>query len=274
MSTVVPAKQFTQTSARAREISDVQPIDVADIIVENNGSNIAYTDWNRRRRAEVDLSDPHAVPALEDEDGRPIPLYNNAGFLLDRATWIDNEDNCPPGILADLMKMTELFNDYEGCNEDSGVHAAKVYQYAQAFTELGNIQASDPPPGYQARAHHLNTQVSDDAAFGVIRCRNFQGYNLESHRTRTSAKTHIAQNAALTQLFSGTHLQKANNKFNRAATRVRYGQLPHKHLEAIIKGSERDIGAIFRLEVVTEISIQQLREEYRTGGSVGVEFKL
>lgn len=266
MSNVVSAVRLVaQTTSRAREVVDVREIRTLDLIAENGGSNVAYTDWRPRMRVEVDLSDEDAMPPLNDDAGCPIPLYDKGGFLLKRSKLFNNSNHCPPGILANLMAMTELFEDYEGCSEDSGVRVPNVSQYTQAFTELGNIQATDPPPIYQAGIHQLNSEVSDDTAFEAIDCSNTQGYNLMSHRTRTSAKSHIAQNAALTQLFSGTHLQKANNKFRRAATRIKYGQLPHQHLQEVIDDAGRDICATFRLEVVTEISVQLLREELRTG---------
>lgn len=121
------------------------------MIAGNNGSSKAYTDWNHRRRTEVDLNDPETLPPLHDENDCVIPLYTKHGFLIKRAIRRHDENVCPPGILADLEKMAELFNDYNGCDDNSDTLPTKMYAYPQAFTRLGNVQASRPMPIFQSR---------------------------------------------------------------------------------------------------------------------------
>lgn len=235
-----------------------------EVVERNSGRDYAYTHWHPSKREEVDIAD---TPLYDGDD--LVPLYDNRGFPISRVKkqYYLKED--PPSILADLRQIADLYHLYDAADDDEEqyIQRANVNIYPQALSGLGNIQASRPIPVVQARIHQVNKSTRHTSAHVPITCHNFQGYNYQSHITRTSARTHIAQTGPLTQLFAGTSLENpgSNRKFAKAQVNAVRGSLAHKRLQAIIDNSSADIAGQFRLEVNYTIHMNQLQEHLKHG---------
>lgn len=169
------------------------------------------------------------------------------------------------GYLYDDIVDGNLDEDQDFQQED--LKGATPFLYPQAGLRHGNVQASSPPSAFQARVSHINKLVRRTAAHNPIRCGNFQAYNYVSHVTRTSAQTHIAQNAPLTQLFAGTMLNdpKNNTRFVNARTNSELGELSHVRLQRLVTSAPAAIAAEYRLEVVIKIHMDDLEPRMRSG---------
>jgi hypothetical protein len=165
-----------------------------------------------------------------------------------------------------------MFNYFETESEglDDAFQPGAMYGYPQAFTRYGNIQAETPMPAFQARVALLNEEVRSRRRNSKppIECHNFQCYNYESHRTRSSASTHAAQTGPLTAMLAGSICYpKPSSKFLSALHRYHAsGNLPFQDLEEKILKSNLSIGAQFRKEVVYIIKMDNLTTEVRKSG--------
>lgn len=262
------ASHRSTQSVSCRPVQDTYESDPEQLIQANDTSTIAYSDWHEDRRIPIDLEDEASIPPYADENGRLIPLYNEKGFPIKRAARMCNVNARPPALLADLSKIGDAFADFDGQLPDGGIRTTKMYAYPQAFTKYGNVQAERPMPVFQTRIRHINRRIRKYNTIQALQCMNFQGYNLESHKTRTSAKTHIAQNAAITQLAGGTHLKKPTARFKQALAKTEFGDLPHTHLQSVIDHSNKEIGSNFRMEVVYILNLDNLRDDIVSGRCV------
>jgi hypothetical protein len=240
-------------------------MDLDDMVAGNGGSSTVYTHWDPAKRDQVDLADHPTYT----EDLVEIPVYNKEGFPVKRLMVFPRPDSQPPALLADIPSMYNFFeSDHVGLAAD--FRPGPVYAYPQAFSRMGNIQSEAPMAVFQSRVNHINKSVRSRRrnARTPIECFNFQGYNYESHRTRTAASTHAAQTGPLTVMFAGSiRFPKASTKFLEATARYRSsGRAEFEDLEEKIVTSDLSIAGQFRKEVVYVINMDDLRSEIRGNG--------
>lgn len=227
---------------------------------------------------EVDLREM----GIKDDGGNEIKLYTEDGFFIKRIGDKVYTGDQPPTILGNLRELAKLFQDhtehlFDDIDDDESdgdyreieeiLQKITMYAYPQALTRHGNIQADFPMPVFLARILALNKTIRKSAGHNPLRCGHFQTYNYVSHVTRTSAQTHIAQNAPLTQLFAGTLLENpnSNSRFTKARVNSQLGSLPHAKLQHLIKSAKAEIAADYRLEVVVKIEMDDLDPRTRSG---------
>lgn len=242
-----------------------RPATTAELLAENANRTSAYTSWDHDIRTDVEIED---YPANGD-DGRPLPLYTEEGFPLRRVRAFPSTIREPPALLANLADMHDLFERDIHANLGPEYRSAPMFAYPQAFTRYGNLQAHAPMGLFLDRVAAVNRSVCRPGVGpGPIECCGFQGYNYESHRTRTSASTHAAQTGPLTVMLSGTmRYPKPSTKWTNMIERAHSSNhFPFQELESKILQSDATIGAQFRKEVVYDIDMDSLKPEIRDDG--------
>jgi len=235
-----------------------------EILYNNSGSDIAYNSPYPGSRAEVSLTE---IPVF-DQHGDEIPVYNKGGFFIQRVAPLADFNLKPPGILANLRKMHHLFGaPWDEVTMDDDTTPCSVDGYSQAFTGFGNVQARSTMPAFQTRIGTVNKIVSCDQGEHAIKAPHFQGYNLQSHRTRYTADTHAAQTGAFTQLLSGTYNtgNKSTTRFEKLRIDLNANGLPHKSLSYTMQTSDPKFANTFRLEVVYVVDMNRLKNTHCVG---------
>lgn len=168
--------------------------------------------------------------------------------------------------------MHHLFTGIDDDSLDGTFAPVSVDGYSQAFTPFGNIQAKGTMPAFQGRISFVNGKVSRQGEHTAIRAPNMQAYTYQSHRTRFSAASHVAQTGQFTQLLAGTHKSgdKVKRIFERLRTRLNIAGMPHEGLETLVNDSDPELANQFRLEVVYVVHMDQIEPSLASGRCVTV----
>ena len=243
-----------------------------------------------------DLVDNLSGYNLQDENGEDNLLFNEHGQQIPRyhATYLGQPRCC--GLLQNLSDLDALFDD------DDLESADEVDDMLDIEDDNGHINDEDeagiprhPPPRrpiypavrYDAYPHAFLSDYGQWQAHGVIsqlaklihpivtntRLRvgvgatvepiSSQCYNTFAHRTRDSARMHIAQRGLLTATVAGAWATspKGNTTFRRLFVQSD-STLPHLRLESQIDNVRE---TYLRFENVFQINCDRMKPEALTG---------
>lgn len=240
------------------------------------------------------VDDLDSLPLL-DSAGAEVAVYTAAGRRIPRRIPLFPASRKPAGILIDLERIRDFFvqpqvyvDDVD--SDEGGRYSAydrpDLFLYPQAFLKKhGHVQCNIVPIPVRQMLTELNHKVampitmdddsdrdSDDSSEAdvplhfsrAVNGMSSQIYGNIMHRSRPTAAQHDAQLGTVSQAFGGSYSQGPANKRVAARTlKACLHQLPQEHFDQRI--ANVDIPTDLRLEYVCNITIANLRPQFRNG---------